>query len=61
MSDLLLNQWAGRPSAGPVCGASRALGRVYFAFKPECDVISQTESVQNHLCARHRVEGVVPS
>jgi 2'-5' RNA ligase len=59
MSDLFLNRWDDRPPNGPLRGARRKPGTVYFAFKPEPDVIGQTVSVGNHLCARHELAGSV--
>lgn len=59
MSDLLLDRWGGPPSARPPCGALRAPGTVYLAFKPDCDVKRQAGSMQNDLCARHGLKGVV--
>jgi 2'-5' RNA ligase len=59
MSNLFVNQWGGRPPNGPLRDARRDPGTVYFAFKPEPDVISQTVSVGNHLCAEHELTGRV--
>jgi hypothetical protein len=39
MSNLFFNQWGGCPPNGPLRGARRDPGTVYFAFKPEPDVI----------------------
>jgi 2'-5' RNA ligase len=58
-SDLFFNQQGGRPPNGPLHGARRGPGTVYFAFKPEPEVIGQVVSVGNHLCARHGLTGSV--
>lgn len=59
MSDLFLNQWDDRSPNGPLRGARRKPGTVYFAFKPEPEVIGQTVSVGNHLSVRHELAGSV--
>jgi 2'-5' RNA ligase len=59
MSNLFFNQWDGCPPNGPLRGARRDPGPVYFALKPEPDVIGPVVSVGNHLCARHELAGSV--
>jgi 2'-5' RNA ligase len=58
MGDLFLNQWGGRSPHGPLGGARRELGTVYFAFKPEPDVIAHLVSLQNNLGAKHGLRGI---
>src|SRR5579859_3049467 len=59
MSNLFLNRSGGRLPNGPLHDVWRDPGTVYFAFKPEPDVISQVVSVGNHLCAKHALMGSV--
>jgi 2'-5' RNA ligase len=59
MSDLFFNQWGGHPPNGRPRGARRDLGTVYFAFKPEPDVIDQVVPVGNHVRAKHGLTGIV--
>jgi RNA 2',3'-cyclic 3'-phosphodiesterase len=59
MSNLFYNQWGGRPPNGPLLGAPRHPGTVYFAHKPEPEVIDQAVSVGNHFCAKHGLAGSV--
>jgi hypothetical protein len=54
-SNINLNQSGGRPPNGPLHGVQRDPGTVYFALKPEPDVIGQVVRVGNHLCARHEL------
>jgi hypothetical protein len=59
MSNLFLNQSSGRLPNGRLRGVRRDLGTVYFALKPEPDVIGQVVSAGNHFCARHELAGSV--